>query len=229
MNKILSNSKAIILLTVILAAGLLWYIPQKKEPILLDNRFPSKGPIADKQVKIRGTVVKYGSNREGDVDKVLLSSNEKQVWLHFPPHTAKLVATVAVINEQVEALAKQRGPLHKENQGEVYELKFMSNNVLQTKVNLEDIPAPAPKKGIEIEIEGIPSLHSNENTFLLSGKMVTLPPHMARELFPLINQAKIITVKGFMRDSTDGFLSESGLPVVKPISIKINSVIYKIR
>lgn len=229
MNKILSKSKTIILLTVILAAGLLWYILQKKEPILLDNRFPSEGPIADKQVKIIGTVVKYESNREGDVDKVLLSSNEKQIWLHFPPHTAHLVTAVAVINKQVEALVAQRGPIHKDNQGEVYELKCIINNVLQTKVNLEDIPAPVPKKGIEIEIEGIPSLHSNENTLLLSGKMVTLPPHMARELFPLINQAKIITVKGFMRDSTDGFLSESGFPVVKPISLKIDRVVYKIR
>ncbi len=32
-----------------------------------------------------------------------------------------------------------------------------------------------------------------------------------------------------MRDSTDGFLSDSGLPVVKPSSIQIDSVTYKIR
>lgn len=194
-----------------------------------DMIHPHAAHVEDKHSEISGTVIKYGSNHEGDIDKLLLSSDEEEIWLHFPPHTARQVTSVAIINGQVEALINRKGPLPPKHRHNSYELGSLTNNVLQTKVDLAKIPAPIPRKGIEIEIKGSPLFNRNANTFLLAGKMVTLPPHMAQELFPLINHAKTITVKGYMRDSTDGFLSDSGLPVVKPSSVKIDSVIYKIR
>jgi len=228
-NKKWSKLIVFILLPVILAAGLLLYGLQKNDKTLPVDLRPEHGPIADKQVKITGTVVKYGSNHEGDIDKILIASDEKEVWLHFPPHMARLVKSVAIINEPVDGLADQKGPPHRPHQENLFELKSIVNNKLETKVDLTQIHAPIPREGIKIEIQGIPSSNRNENTFMLAGKVVKLPPHMAHELFPLINQAKRIMVKGYMRDSTDGFVSDSGLPVVKPSSIKIDSVIYKVR
>ena len=214
---------------VILAAGLLLYGLQKNDNKLPADLRPEHGPIADKQVKITGIVFKYGSNHDGDIDKILIASDEKEVWLHFPPHMARLVKSVAIIDEPVDALVDQKGPPHGPHQENLFELKSIVNNKLGTKVDLARISAPIPREGIQLEIRGIPSFNSNKNTFMLAGKVVRLPPHMAQELFPLINQAKTIIVKGYMRDSTDGFLSDSGLPVVKPSSIKIDSVIYKVR
>lgn len=229
MNKKWSKLIVFILLPVILAAGLLLYGLQKNDKNFPADLHPEHGPIADKQFKIEGTVVKYGSNHEGDIDKLLVLSDKKQVWLHFPPHMARLIKSVAIINEPVEVLADQKSPPHGPRQENLFELKSIVNNKLETKVDLTQIHAPIPRKGIKIEIHGIPSLSRNENSFMLAGKVVKLPPHMAHQLSPLINQAKTIMVKGYMRDSTDGFLSDSGLPVVKPSSIKIDSVIYKIR
>lgn len=229
MRRKLSKSIGVVLLLVILAAGLLLYGLQKNDNNLPIDLRPEHGPIADNQVKITGTVVKYGSNHEGDIDKILLASGEKETWLHFPPHMARLVKSVAMINAPINALVDQKGPPHGPHQENLFELKSIVNDKLGTKVDLTRIPAPIPREGIQIEIQGIPSFNNNENTFLLAGKVVKLPPHMAHELFPLINQAKTIMVKGYMRDSTDGFLSDSGLPIVKPISIKIDGVIYKVR
>lgn len=229
MSRKLSKSKGIILLLGILVAGLLFYRIQKNDKNLPAELRPDYGTIANKQFKIAGTVIKYGSNHEGDIDKLLIASDEKEVWLHFPPHMARLVKSVAILNDPVNALVDKKGPPHGPRHENVFELKSLINNKLETNVNLSLIQAPIPREGIKIEIQGIPSFNRNKNTLMLTGKVIKLPPHMAHELLPLINQAKTITVKGYMRDSTDGFLSDSGLPVVRPISVKIDSVIYKIR
>ncbi|MEO6685277.1 MAG: hypothetical protein ABIN24_04905, partial [Dyadobacter sp.] len=101
-------------------------------------------------------------------------------------------------------------------------------------LDLAQIPAPFPRKGFEVEIKGnitddFKNGNGTDNNFILAGKLISLPPHMARELLPLIRQAKTILVQGQMRDSTEGFLSVSGLKVVKPNSIQIDSITYKIR
>lgn len=225
----MSKSIGLVLLLVTLAAGLLLYGLQKDDKNLPADLLPDHGTIADKQFRIKGRVVKYGSNHDGDIDKLLVASDEKEIWLHFPPHMARLVKSVGIINEQVDALADQKGPPHRPHQENIFELKSIVNKKWDTKVDLTRIHAPLPRKGIELEIQGIPSFNKNENTFMLAGKVIKLPPHMAHQLFPLISQAKTIMVKGYMRDSTDGFLSDTGLQAVKPSSIKIDSVIYKIR
>ncbi|MCF2489170.1 hypothetical protein [Dyadobacter sp. CY347] len=228
-NRKWSKLIGFMLLLATLAAGLSWYLSPKKGQNLQKAILPHPGPDDNKHFNITGRVIKYGSNHEGDIDKLLLSSNEGEIWLHFPPHMARQVTSVATINAQVKALANESRPRPGEHRNDSYTITSLTNNAFQTKVDLHDIPAPIPKKGIEIKMKGKPSVNQNENAFMLAGKMVTLPPHMARALFPLINQAKTITVKGFVRDSTDGFLSESGMPIVRPTLVEIDSVTYKIR
>lgn len=186
-----------------------------------------------KQQNLSGKVLKFESNHDGDIDRILLSSGQKNVWLHFPPHTARMVTSVAEINNLVEVTVEQKiGPRHDANN--TFELKYLRSQSAEVGIDLSEIPAPAPRKGLEVEIKGRPHRDFNfgnvgKSTFILEGKLISLPPHMAGELVPLISQAKTVVVKGYMRDTTEGFLTASGIPLVKPGSIQIDSVNYIIR
>lgn len=194
---------------------------------------PCHRSMPGKQQKLSGKVLKFGSNHDGDIDRILLSSGQKNVWLHFPPHTARMVTSVAEINKLVEVTVDEKaGPGHEANN--TYELKYLRSQSEEVGIDLPKIPAPAPRKGLEVEIKGRPPKDFNfdnerESTFILEGKLISLPPHMARELLPLISQAKMVVVKGYMRDTTEGFLTVSGIPLVKPGSIQIDNANYIIR
>ena len=204
----------------------------KNTPIS-EKKHPSLAEMADDQPAISGVVIKYGSNHDGDVDKILLSEDGKKVWLHFPPHAARQVTELAGINHVIQAtISRKAMPGH--DTEDQYELKYLQNKDARILFDLSQIPAPLPRKGFEVEVKGKPSKDlrieaGRENSFVLEDKLVSLPPHMARDLLPLINQAKFIIVKGQMRDSTEGFLSLSSLKIVKPSSIQIDSITYKIR
>ncbi|HEV7379137.1 MAG TPA: hypothetical protein VGN64_05040 [Dyadobacter sp.] len=182
---------------------------------------------------VKGMVVKYGSNHDGDIDKIMISSNDREIWLHFPPDTARSVMDIAPVNARIEAKIEHHelaGRAHGPNL--VSELSHISKQSSDEKIDLSVISPPEPTEGTEAEVTGsVPEddMKKTENTFSLSGKLISLPPHTARELFPLIAEAKHIIVKGKMRDSTGGFVSASGKPVVKANSIQLDSVIYKIR
>ncbi len=229
----MSNWKGAILLLILLVAGWLIYRFDEKKLISANKTIPGNIPMRGKLTTITGTVLKYGSNHGGDIDRFMLASDQKNIWIHFPPHTARLVTSFAVVNNLIEAVVDPNSPPGHES-GQVFELKHLHSVSAKTDLDMALIPAPAPRKGFEIEIKGSLAKeykHGNApgNTFILSGKLVSLPPHMARELFPLMSNAKSILVRGYMRDSTEGFLSASGLSIVKAGSIQIDSIIYKIR
>lgn len=232
-KKITSKSNGLILLLILLVAGWLMYKPNPKHKILLDEKPPGLHPMTGQELGITGIVVKFGSNPDGDIDKILLSTANQKIWLHFPPHTARQVTSAAKINQSIEAtIGPERLP-GTDTEG-VYELKNLRSKFQKTNVDLGQIPAPAPRKGIEVALKGVVSKdpkygNDMETNFILAGKQVLLPPHMARELLPLIRRANIILVKGYMRDSTQGFLSASGMNVIKPSLIQIDSITYKIR
>ncbi|MCF0059134.1 hypothetical protein [Dyadobacter sp. CY356] len=231
MKQFISKSKGIILLLILLAAG--WLVYKSKKTVLSEKKHPQHHISPEKQLIISGVILKYGSNHDGDIDKILLSKDDKKVWLHFPPHTARQVTAAAGINHTIEATVSQK-ELPGHDKQDRYELKYLQSKDSKILLDLSQIPAPLPRKGLEVEIKGKPSKDfsiedGRENSFVLEGKLVSLPPHMARTLLPLISQAKIIIVKGQMRDSTEGFLSLSRQKIVKPSSIQIDSVTYKIR
>lgn len=233
MKKFTPKSKGIILLLILLAAGWIVYKSQSKHKKLLEEKSFGQPFSQDKLLNIKGSILKFGSNHEGDIDKILLSTDKRKIWLHFPPHTARQVTSVAKINSAVDAVISQKTPDGPDkNVG--YELKYLRGKNSRVSVDLAQIPAPFPRKGFEVEITGIPSedienKYRPNTSFILSGKLISIPPHMARDLLPLINQAKKVKVKGQMRDTTEGFLSISGMKVVKPNFIQIDSITYKIR
>lgn len=222
----------IILLLIFIAAGWFFF----KKPVDEARPDPAKPHHIKPEVqdqKIKGTVLEYGSNPDGDIDKILLETSEGKIWLHFPPHAARSVKALAMVGSVIEVLVDQGGPAHHQHDA-VFELKHLEGPAGKASIDLSNIPAPAPRKGFEVEIKGntkqdLKIAAGTNNNFVLSGKLISVPPHIAQELFPLIKQAKMILVKGYMRDSTEGFLSASGLPVVKANLIQLDDVTYKLR
>ncbi|MBE9462697.1 hypothetical protein ACFP1I_09330 [Dyadobacter subterraneus] len=223
--------KRILLLLIIAVAAWLVYNPKRSR--LLETKPSAHTLTPEKQLDISGKVIEYGSNHDGDIDKILLSIDTGNVWLHFPPHTARQVTSVARIEHFITASVRKGGPPGHHFNSE-YELKYLRSQFSDTILDLSRLPAPLPSRGFEVAFKGKPNkisgLGNADNTgFVLAGKRIVLPPHMAKELIPLISRAKIVLVKGQMRDSTQGFMSATGLNVVKPSSIQIDSVIYKVR
>jgi hypothetical protein len=211
LNKVTTISGGVILLLILAIAG--WFIIKSQENIA-DPLHKVSGeikPLRHKQSEIQGTILEYGSNPEGDIDKMLLATPEGKMWLHFPPHTARSIKEAAPVHSRIEATVDQGGPTRN---APANELRYLRKQSVKVGIDLNRIPAPVPRK---------------DYAFLLSGNLISLPPHMARELFPIISRAQMILVKGNMRDSSEGFLSASGKPVVKASIIQLDSITYKIR
>jgi len=221
------------LLLVMLAAGILLYITHRKK-----TSSPSKIPAGERpeskgELLINGIVLDYGSNAEGDLDKIYVLSDKKKTILHFPPHTAQRITTAAPVRELIEAKIEQRAP-DPHHPDSIFELKYLRGFKSKKELDLSAIPAPFPRKGVDVQIRAYPPWNfsldnGREKTLVLSDKRILLPPHMAHELFPIISQAKVILVKGYMRDSAEGFVTASGKNVLKPNTIQIDSITYKIR
>lgn len=222
-----------ILLLILIAAG--WLVYKSRVNNVAPFAEPPARPTApmDKTMKLNGKVIEYGSNAEGDIDKMLLATDQENKWIHFPPHIARSVTASAAINSVIEVIVNQGGPGVHNHPDAALELKHLKNPPSHAIIDLTEIPPPPPRKGFEVEVQGrakdLKSLREMGNSFILSGKLISVPPHMAPELFPLVWQAKMILVKGFMRDSTEGFQSASGLPVVKASAIQLDHITYKIR
>lgn len=134
------------MLLILLVAGCLVYNFLSRPTLLWDKKLSDPAQMPRTQLRLSGVVLKYGSNSQGDIDKILLSQGHKKIWLHFPPHTARQVTAAAKINDPVQATVGQKyfpGP----NPGEVFELEYLRSNSSNTAVDMSQIPAPFPKKG----------------------------------------------------------------------------------
>ena len=181
------------------------------------------------QKKIAGIVLQYGSNPNDDIDKFLLDAKGEQTWIHFPPHTAKQVLSIAKLKSVISiTVAEKRGKKEKINN----ELQTITGS--QHTIDIHNTPPPPPVQGIDVTVTGSnPQLTTGDNgkpnAFILSNKLIVLPPHAADNLFPLIDKANIITVKGYERSSESGEVNISGLNLVRPYSLSIDSINYLVR
>lgn len=180
--------------------------------------------------KIKGTVIQYGSNPQGDIDKILVDVNNNQLWLHFPPHAAKQVLNIAKLHAIVAIEYAER---HGKKDRISNEIQIISNNKNES-VNIRDIAPPPPTPGNDVTVNGNKieikkDDNGNTNAFVLSNKLIMLPPHVAENLLPMIENAKTITVKGNERSNADGFVNINGLNLVRPDSIIIDGTNYLVR
>lgn len=194
-------------------------VPSSSNPLLLPST-----------QKIKGIVLQYGNNPQGDIDKVLIDTGSGQIWLHFPPHTAKQILLMAKLHAPVTI---DYGERRDKKNKQVEEIQTISNNKNET-VDIKNIPPPAPTPGRKVIITGNKiEIKKDENgrvmAFVLSNKLIALPPHTADNLLPLIISAKTIVVKGTERSMADGFININSLPLVRPDEIRIDSINYLVR
>jgi len=209
---------------------LLTYINPKKPPappLLPHNTLPQPSG------EISGTVVEYGSNAIGDIDKILLQQSNQKIWLHFPPHTAQQVMNIAIKNTTIYAtIDNGKKPPH--DNSIMYELISLRSDALGKIINVHDIPPPPPMQGNEVEVKGNNIQlklddKGNAAAFILSGKLIEFHPHTAETLLPLMKQAHEIIVRGYERSPSDGFVNNTGLPIIKPSVITIDNINYVIQ
>ncbi len=181
---------------------------------------------------IEGTVLEYGGNPIGDIDKILLQTATGKKWLHFPPHAAKRVLALSEKNVAVDA--KVGDASQNREKETVFELLALRSKTSGDEITLAGIPPPPPSNGIEIEITGNSvqfqyDLHGQVEGFILSGKLVKLRPKMTEVLGKLLQNGKIVRVKGFARSADDGTVNMQGYILVKPVSITIDNVNYTVQ
>lgn len=181
---------------------------------------------------IEGTVLEYGGNHIGDIDKILLQTSTGKKWLHFPPHAAKKVLALAGKNVVIEA--KVGDTRHDPENETVCELLALRSKKSMEEITIADISPPPPSDGIETEITGNSvqfqyDQHGHVIGFVLSGKLVELRPKMAEVLGEILQNAKVIQVKGFARSADDGTVNMQGYILVKPVSIIIDNINYTVQ
>lgn len=196
---------------------------------------PPLGPLDPphkEAIVIKGTVLRYESNDAGDIDKMAIEQDDEIFLLHFPPHTAQQVLSIATIKSSVSVMART-GKEHKDAVGRLYELISITTNGSDKMIEIKSIPPPPPEQGEEVEITGTgieikKDAAGRTKAFILSGRLIAVPPHAADNLEPLLNKVQTITVRGNKRNASDGFVNSNGLAVIKPYSITINGTIYLI-
>lgn len=218
---------------IFIISGLLLFITYINPRKPLGPPLPPHNTLPPPSGEISGTVVEFGSNRIGDIDKIALLQGNQKIWLHFPPHTAQQLMNVAVKNTTVHATV-HNGKMPPHESMMRYELISLSSDALGKTINVHDIPPPAPMRGSEVEVKGGDielklDDKGNAAAFILSGKLIEFHLHTAETLLPLMKQAHEIIVRGYERSASDGFVNNTGLPFIKPYAITIDNINYVIQ
>lgn len=224
---------AIILLLISISVAGWLVFKQSKKTRRPDHEESKQVLIKAEPVSGFGKVIRYAGNSHGDIDKILIDQGKNKIWLHFPPHTARQVLGIASLHSKV-FFTIHTLPTPGDQEQTEFEMVSVKSSESAPDLTIRDISPPRPKDGLEVEIKGNKTEfpednHSAEKSFILNGNLISVPPHMVNSLFPLLKNATKISVKGFERDSTDGFVKISGLPYIKPYAIKIDSITYLVR
>lgn len=193
---------------------------EKKPPVP-----PHLHPGTEESALLTGKVKAFGTNPEGDIDKIILNQDGKEIKIHFPPHLAKYILEIAKKNKTVviEATSGENS----------YELTSVSSADRKA-FNAGKILPPKPSPGKEIFMKGTISgfIKDQENRitgFMIGQKTVMLRPEERITLAPLLMKAHRVEVTALERDQREGIVNTLKFPPVRMIEIKIDSIVYKIR
>jgi len=197
---------------------------------------PEQNYLQPQSVKeVTGIIINYKANRDGDIDKLILQTANDTLLIHFPPHTARQLMNTAAKNTKVHVWLgnDKKPPKHNDdmNNKKHYELISLHAQANGITINVHDIPPPKPVPGNEVVVTGNKLQWQSDDDgqagdFILSGKLIALPPHVKESLLPLLKNAHSIIIKGYERNAADGFVNISGLILIKPFAITIDSVNY---
>ncbi|MDJ1485536.1 hypothetical protein QNI16_33910 [Cytophagaceae bacterium YF14B1] len=216
---------------IFLVSGLLLLLHYSKLGVKSEpNPLPGQEKHHRVENTLKGNVVEYGSNRIGDIDKILIRVNQVDHWLHFPPHTARQVLNIApeqtyVVAQVRKGKAKLFGNIF------IHELVSIHSVSLEKSVQVDRIVPPPPVKGESITLSGtIKQFKLDEkgqvSGFIIDKYIVDLPPGMGETMASLLKNAKELSVNGYVRSPEDGFVNTSRLLLIKPYSLVIDNTDY---
>lgn len=204
-----------IILSVVIIALLIFYLQK-----------PPKKGYAEQTFK--GLVVAYQTNRIGDVDKLIMTTADQKLTIHFPPHTAFAVMKAAPKNK-IADLEVHAPPAGSPVSHEMSELKSVrsSSPVLE----LRTIPPQAPASGKKIEISGKAGNYKLDEKGMVTGiiiqkYLIDLPRGLVKNILPVLKDSSEVRIKGYERSVNEGFVNLNGLIVVKPYAISIDKTDY---
>lgn len=177
---------------------------------------------------VKGKIVDYKTNRIGDIDKVLVDTKQGKVWIHFPPHTAKFVMNTAPKNESGTLAIR---PADKMTIDHLPLFELISVQTALGSFLTESVPPPAPAVGNKIAISGAAGRYKLDEKGIVAGiilnqYLVDIPAQMLQHILPVIEASHEMTVKGYERNASDGFVNVTGLIMVKPYAITIDKIDY---
>ncbi|PZR27750.1 MAG: hypothetical protein DI535_09195 [Citrobacter freundii] len=186
-------------------------------------------PVQGGPIVLKGIVQQFESDDNGDVNGILIKTDNGERQLHFPPHTAKLVMATAKLLTAVELTAREMKRPH----DDAPTLELVSISAADQFTDLKQLHPPPPQRGEEVSVEGkVSDVQEDKSgrirSFIVGQTMINLPPHVDMNVAASLSNAKSIIVKGYQRAADDGFVNIKGLRVVRPISITINNRTYTV-
>lgn len=188
---------------------------------------PPPPPEKMEQINLpESKIIRYQTNPQGDIDKLVVEQNHQSFEVHFPPHLGKNITDIAKINSIVTIKAHKRE--------KDFELNFIATQNGNSSLDVTKIPPPKPMPGKEIILKSssVQLIKDDEKKvigFVIDGKTVMLKPDESITLAPLLLKAKQVEVTALEREKNDGTMNINQFPPVKMIEIKIDSIVYKMR
>jgi hypothetical protein len=185
-------------------------------------------------VKLTGVVKDYGPNPNGDIDKIVLSVAGTETLIHFPPHAARQIMQIAPVGTTASVWAGTGpvpGPPLAPPPAPIAQYRLEQIQVGNAVLSIKNIQLALPAAGKPVELEGmVDSLitggRGEVTGLIINGYGVMLPPHLAVSIAPLLQQGKPVSIKGYERSISDGFVNISKYPLVKPYRMTIDSTDY---
>ena len=92
--------------------------------------------------QLRGTVLKYTSNKHEDYDGMSVRVNSKTIEVKFPPHTARFIRDIAREGDDVLLVTDEKGHHHK------IHLQSIENPKTGKRFDTADVKPPHPAETV---------------------------------------------------------------------------------
>lgn len=181
--------------------------------------------LPKESITLTGKVLEFLVNPMEDIDKILLSTEEKNVAVHFPPHKAQAILEKIQIGQFVNlSVCKSKKMIFKSFP--LYDLIHLQEPFL----NLDTLK-PQKSKGAAISVQGfISNFRYNDRNFVsaffLENYLVDIPPHFGEIITPVLSVDKEVSIQGHLRQNNMGFINKSGLEIIRPYALNVDGTNY---
>ncbi len=179
------------------------------------------------EILIEGELIDLKNNHVGDVDMLIINSQNETLAIHFPPHLGKPVTHLISKGKNLKFKVHPSRKKMYEN-FPLYNLTAIKRS--SEWIYIDDIK-PVPPTGIPIQLDGYISdfVYNKSHSisgFILNNFLVDIPPHFGETITPFLKKDEKINVRGYKRNKNTDFINNSGYDIIRPYSISTNETDY---